>query len=142
MIFYRKVLIIIIVEVLNIDAQSKSLVVLCIFVLSICLQHSYQPLISQKLNDFEIQGIILNLITIYIGLFCSIEQNNTVKTFFTVVFFHLNVCFYFYWITAFWIKNVLHYIMIILKRFFPRFSKKFDSYSEKIHSKYIFIIIL
>ena len=59
------------------------------------------------MNDFEQQGLFINLMIVFLGLNNHVGDSEEFKTFFTVFVIGLNIYFYLYWIYNIWIKEIL-----------------------------------
>jgi len=102
---FRKVLIIIVVELLDLDVDAQALLVLLILLISFYLQLIYHPFTSSTLNDLEKQGLCLNSMTLFLGLINHIGNDQTFQNVFTIFFVFCYIFFYVYWIYNIWIKG-------------------------------------
>ena len=97
----------IVIEIFAIDVDAKALLVLCILAISFYLQFIYNPFLSKTLNTVEQQGLLLNLMTLFLGLTNHIGNNQDFQKFFTIFFLFCTIFFYVYWIYNLWIKNLI-----------------------------------
>lgn len=93
------------IELFTFNIDSKALVILMILSLSLYLQFIYKPFSSEKMNDFEQQGIFINLMIVFLGLNNHVSDSEEFKTFFTAFAIGLYIFFYIYWIYKIWIQE-------------------------------------
>lgn len=105
--FFRKVIIIIVTQILPLEDDSKSLTLLLVIGGSIYIQLSRKPFLSQKINDCEIQSLIMIFTTFYLGFVNFSGENKDFDKIFAILFYIYNILFFVYWIFQFWIKDFL-----------------------------------
>ena len=100
-------MIIIIANVLKIDYASKAALILLVLAISFYYQFTLNPFLSEKLNTFEGQAVLINLLTIYLGIINKTSPNEYFFTLFTAYFFIFNIGFYLFWGYSFILKSVI-----------------------------------
>ena len=66
---YRKILIIFISVFFTLNVASKALIVLLVLGVSIYLQSTRKPFVTEDLNELELRSTVVSLSTIYFALF-------------------------------------------------------------------------
>lgn len=92
----------VIIRLSTFDAPSKALIVLAILALSFFSHNQAKPFLIEKINLFENHSLIIIIITMYLGLLNSLQENFGFNDFFISVFYILNISFTLYWIIEIW----------------------------------------
>lgn len=125
LVLYRKILIIFIANILPIDYASKATLILFVLAVSFYFQFTLNPLRTEKLNKFEKQTILINLITIYLGIINTTYSNKYFLTFFTAYFFIFSIGFYLFWVYSFLFRSFIHKKIESLKTIIKQFGNVF-----------------
>lgn len=99
---FRKIILMVIIRLSTFDAPSKALIVLAILALSFFSHNQAKPFLIEKINLFENHSLIIIIITMYLGLLNSLQENFGFNDFFISVFYILNISFTLYWIIEIW----------------------------------------
>ena len=97
--------------------QNNAFLCLIICSFSFWLQLKYEPFITKELNALNFKATLLMNLTIFLGLFASISNDNTLEIILLVVLFLLN-----FWFFLMFLKNYI--IIEKIKEFLKRFWSK------------------
>lgn len=101
--FYLKVVIITISQLIPIEDEARALLILLTLMGFLHFFSINRPFLSKKLNSFHKQSVIIVILTIYFGLVVETTKNHIIDLIFSVVVFLLNIIFYCVWIIIIWI---------------------------------------
>lgn len=103
--FYRKVLIIIVAQILPLEDDSKALLFLMIIGLSFYFHSIKLPFSNDKINICETHIHLLILFTFYWGFLYYFLPSLIMEYMFTIFFYFFNIMFLVYWIYKIWVKD-------------------------------------
>ena len=115
----------IIAQLLPLQPESKTCLVLAIMTLSFYAHNIEKPFLIEKINTFENHSILLILFTTYLGFMTSLQEGSQFNDFFTVIFYIMNSGFYLYWIFELWLKPCW------VKKLLTKKDKRINSNSKK-----------
>ena len=129
------IFLIVFVKIGSEEVENQNKAFLC-FILCICshyLQKIYQPFALIPLNDFNYKTNSLLIMTIFLGLFSSICQNETLEIFLMIFIILLNMFFLLNFFKNFFlIKAVIHenskIVMFMTKSKIGKYFKKGSSF--------------
>lgn len=126
LIFLRKMLIILIAEVLPIKALPKALLILLILMIYFFVEIDKNPFLTKNLYHFELQGLLMNSFIIFFGMINYIGDYDNFALLFIIIFLIFHVTFYIYWAFQILLKSIFRKlkcqkltrnILLLLKRF-------------------------
>ena len=112
-VFFRKILIIIVVNVIDYVLPAKALLLILILVLSIYTQMEFSPFQIENFQRFENQGLFLNVMTIFLGMINFLGNEDYFQIILTVLSVFFNILFYIYWFYYLFLKIILKYCKMI-----------------------------
>ena len=112
-VFFRKILIIIVVNVIDYVLPAKALLLILILVLSIYAQMEFSPFQIENFQRFENQGLFLNVMTIFLGMINFLGNEDYFQIILTVLSVFFNIMFYIYWFYYLFLKIILKYCKMI-----------------------------
>lgn len=118
-VLFRKILIIIVVNVIDCVLPAKALLLILILALSIYAQMEFSPFQMENFKRFENQGLFLNTMTIFLGMMNLLGNEDYFQVILTVLFVFFNILFYVCWFYYLFLRSVYRYCKI----FFTKSSK-------------------
>ena len=115
--------------------QNNAFLCLIICSFSFWLQLKYEPFITKELNALNFKATLLMNLTIFLGLFASISNDNTLEIILLVVLFLLN-----FWFFLMFLKNYI--ILKIGSSENTKIIEKIKEFLKRFWSKGIFYYLI
>ena len=104
--FYRKILIITIINYFTINIETKALLILTILLVSMWMQSLDSPFISDDLNSLDFKATFVAFVTMFGGLLAVAADSEFTEIFMTVIIFLANISFLYHWIRRMFILHL------------------------------------
>ncbi len=132
---FRKIAIIMIINLLELNVITKLSLILLIVAISLHFHIILAPYIERKLNILEYDSLVCSLITLFLGMMYLTAESNLVKTIVYFTIYWIDIRFFLSWIFSISLK----FFIPRLEKFYKKFSFFFHMYVALIEGKNLII---
>lgn len=136
----RKLLVILIADLLNFDVVSRLLLIILILFIYVYYQIKIRPYFTPVLNDIEFRSLTAILTTAFFSLIYHFKHDEFTRVITSIIILLANIYFLYMWIIQ--VLSTQYETIVIMLRFFPKLQhlvvnikREFDCIEEEYNKK-------